>query len=110
MGETNRVPARATGTALETPFGTLPHRGPAGEATLCLRPEAIGPAPGGLALGPARVRDAAFFGTHCRVHVLPDAAPGLTLIAHLPPGELPAPGDLLHLNAATDPLTVFAME
>nr|WP_244437617.1 TOBE domain-containing protein [Roseivivax isoporae] len=110
MGETNRIPARAGGAGLETPFGTVPWDGPRGDAVLCLRPDAVGTGPGALAIGPARVRDAAFFGTHTRAHLVPEAAPDLVLVAHLAPTELPEPGAVLTLSAATDPLTAFPTE
>jgi spermidine/putrescine transport system ATP-binding protein len=111
MGEMNRIPARATATGVETPFGPLPPAGLApGPAVLCLRPEAIGTGDGALRIGPATVRDAAFFGTHCRVHLVPQTTPDLTLIAHLPPGHLPVAGDILTLAADTATASVFAAE
>ena len=110
MGETNRIPARATQAGLETPFGTLPQEAGTGERVLCLRPEAIGTDSSALEIGPVRVRDAAFFGTHCRAHVIPDASPDLVLVAHLPPETVPETGARLTLYAATDPLSVFAKE
>jgi spermidine/putrescine transport system ATP-binding protein len=111
MGEMNHIPARATAAGVETPFGTLPLSAPRpGKAMLCLRPEAIGTGGGSLRIGPARVRDAAFFGTHTRAHVVPEAAPGLVLVAHLPPAHLPAPGETLMLTADADTVSVFAVE
>ena len=120
MGEMNRIPARAKAGGIETPFGRIatPAPGPAGGAlVLCLRPEAVGPADAGtegsagsLDIGPAEVRDAAFFGTHCRAHLRPDAAPDLTLVAHLPPAHVPAPGERLHLRAAPDACAIFQQE
>jgi spermidine/putrescine transport system ATP-binding protein len=74
---------------------------------LCLRPEAIATGAGPVPLGTARVRDAAFFGTHVRAHLVPDAAPGLTLIAHLSPDALPAPGDTLTLSTTASALLAF---
>lgn len=111
MGEMNHIPARATTEGVETPFGTLP---PApvrpGKAMLCLRPEAIGTGDGPVRIGPAQVRDAAFFGTHVRAHVVPDAAPDLVLTAHLPPANLPRQGEILHLSADADTVSVFPVE
>ena len=75
-----------------------------------MRPEAIGTDSSALEIGPVRVRDAAFFGTHCRAHVIPDASPDLVLVAHLPPETVPEAGARLTLYAATDPLSVFAKE
>jgi spermidine/putrescine transport system ATP-binding protein len=77
---------------------------------LCLRPEAIGTGGGTLRIGPAQVRDAAFFGTHTRAHVVPEAAPDLVLVAHLPPAHLPQPGETLMLTADADTVSVFAVE
>ena len=52
-----------------------------------------------MALGPARVRDAAFFGTHVRVHATPLTAPETVLTLHLPPEAEPQPGTVLDLFA-----------
>jgi spermidine/putrescine transport system ATP-binding protein len=66
---------------------------------LCLRPEAVGLA-GSVALGQARLVDAAFFGTHYRSHFAPLAAPDLRLVAHLAPGALPQLGSVHALYAS----------
>ncbi len=92
MGELNRIPV-AGGQA---PWGPVP----VADGTLCLRPEAITRA-GALRIGPCRVQDAAFFGTHVRVHVAPLAAPDLRLVVHLPQSALPEPGEVLDLGAET---------
>ena len=111
MGEMNHIPARVTSAGVETPFGTLPPAGVRpGKAMLCLRPEAIGTGDGPVRIGPATVRDAAFFGTHTRAHVVPEAAPDLVLVAHLPPAHLPQPGETLMLSADADTVSVFAVE
>ena len=108
MGEMNHLPARITVEGVETPFGLIPQAlPPTGRAVACLRPEAITLGEGQVRIGPAHVRDAAFFGTHARAHLVPDAAPDLTLVAHLPPGALPAPGDSLDLSAAFDAFRIF---
>lgn len=117
MGEMNRLPAHVRAGRLQTPFGPLPEgvgagTGGTGERVLCLRPEALHPARStsgaGFALGRARVRDAAFFGTHVRAHLVPEAAPDLVLVAHLPAGDLPAPGTDLDLQADPGDLLIFA--
>lgn len=111
MGEINRIPARAVAGRVETPFGPLPAAPPAGRALVaCLRPEAVSPAPARFQIGPARVRDAAFFGTYCRAHLVPEAAPDLILVAHLPPDALPEEGAVLTLHADPDSLAVFPEE
>ena len=110
MGEMNHIPARAKDAGIETPFGPAPGTVRPGRAVLCLRPEAIGTGAGDIAIGRATVRDAAFFGTHCRAHLVPEAAPDLVLVAHLPPGRLPAPGETLMLSATADTACVFAAE
>jgi spermidine/putrescine transport system ATP-binding protein len=109
MGEMNCIPARRAGQAIETPFGTFAIPAPegTGDLVLCLRPEAIGLGAGSIAIGGARVRDAAFFGTHCRAHLEPERAPGLTLLAHLPPDRVPAPGTLLDLTVEPANLSIF---
>nr|WP_245752506.1 TOBE domain-containing protein [Poseidonocella pacifica] len=104
----NRIPAKASAHGIETPFGQLPLAAPgAGPLTLCLRPEAIGTGAGALFIGPATVRDAAFFGTHCRAHLSPEAAPDLTLIAHLPAASCPAEGETITLAADPAAASVF---
>ncbi len=90
MGEINQIAVTGGQTAL----------GPiaSGTGTLLIRPEAIG-LTGPLALGPCRILDAAFFGTHIRAHVAPLGAPHLTLTVHLAPSATPAPGEVLSLFA-----------
>jgi spermidine/putrescine transport system ATP-binding protein len=111
MGEMNRIPARASGSGVETPFGLIAIAPPAAkDLVLCLRPEAIRLGEGPLRIGSARVRDAAFFGTHCRAHLVPEAAPDLTLVAHLPPGAVPEEGAILTLAAETDAISAFPAE
>ncbi len=114
MGEMNHIPAsRRVDGGVDTPFGPVPVAAPERAGTdlvLCLRPEAIHPGVGAVRLGPARVTDAAFFGTHCRAHVVPDAAPDLTLIAHLPPKTPPAPDTVLELFADPAEVCVFPAE
>ncbi len=110
MGEMNHIPARATPEGVETAFGRVPGALRPGPAVLCLRPEAIGQGDGPIRIGPARVRDVAFFGTHCRAHLVPEAAPDLVLVAHLPPGRLPPPGETLMLSAETETACIFPVE
>ena len=90
MGEVNKIPVTDGGS----PLGRLVP----GTGTLCVRPEAIGVG-GPLSLGPARVTDLAFFGTHIRAHAAPVAAPGTDLILHLPPETAVMVGDVLDLSA-----------
>ena len=101
MGEINLIPATPNGKGIDTPLGPLAVV-PIGAnlQTLCLRPENIGLS-GDLALGPARLTDAAFFGTHHRCHFTPIAAPDLTLIAHLPQTGHPEIGSIHALFATT---------
>jgi spermidine/putrescine transport system ATP-binding protein len=115
MGETNRVPARAEGGRVVTPFGALPLEAPRGtdvpcDLTLCLRPEALRiarPGDGDLALGPCEVLDAAFFGAHVRARLRPRVAPDLILVAHLPTGAPPARGEVVDLAADPADAAVF---
>ncbi len=83
MGEVNRIPLQNG----QSPLGPLMP----GTGTLCLRPETIG-TEGPLSLGPARVTDAAFFGTHIRAHMSPLAAPDLSLTVHFPQGFIVTTG------------------
>ena len=107
MGETNRIAGRAGAGGIETPYGRLDRAAPAGEVVLCLRPESLGPS-GAFRIGPARVRDAAFFGTHVRAYLAPEAAPEEVLVAHLPPGDPPEPGRTVDLAADPEDITIFA--
>jgi spermidine/putrescine transport system ATP-binding protein len=111
MGETNRLPGVGRGDGIDTPFGRVERTPPAaGPLVMTLRPEALREGPGPLRIGPAQLRDAAFFGTHVRAHVVPAAAPDLVLVVHLPPGAPPAPGAVLELAASTDDVGVFPKE
>jgi spermidine/putrescine transport system ATP-binding protein len=104
MGEINLIPATPTTAGIETPLGPLSVAAASkNPQTLCLRPENIGLA-GDLALGPARLTDVAFFGTHHRCHFTPLAAPGMTLIAHLPQTGHPEIGAIVPLFATSPTL------
>ena len=92
MGEVNRIAVK-NGRA---PFGPVPLP----DGTLCLRPEAIS-LTGPLRIGPCRVTDAAFLGSHVRAHVAPLAAPELSLIVHLPQTGQVDIGSVLDLGAQT---------
>ncbi|MEM6464620.1 MAG: ABC transporter ATP-binding protein [Pseudomonadota bacterium] len=108
MGEMNHIPGTASDEGIETPFGALPlksHR--SGPVTVCIRPEALATA-GAIPIGPSRLRDAAFVGTHYRVHLVPEAMPEAVLVAHLPPGSLPDAGKSLTLYADSGSFRVFA--
>ncbi|WP_412099045.1 ABC transporter ATP-binding protein [Defluviimonas sp. D31] len=90
MGEVNRIRV-ADGRAAFGPVSV-------GDGTLCLRPEAISEA-GKLRIGPCRIEDAAFFGSHVRAHVIPIAAPDMRLVVNLPQAAAPALGAVLDLGA-----------
>jgi spermidine/putrescine transport system ATP-binding protein len=100
MGEVNKIPLRNG----QSPLGPLMQ----GTGTICLRPEAIG-LDGPLSLGPARVTDAAFFGTHIRAHMAPLAAPEITLVVHFPQGSTVTQGEVLPLFAG-NPVLLEATE
>ncbi|WP_442971039.1 ABC transporter ATP-binding protein [Roseovarius sp. D0-M9] len=109
MGEMNRIKGTVRGARIETALGTISAPGgtPNGEVALCLRPEQIGTAKGDWDMGPARIIDAAFFGTHFRCHLAPEAAPEMALIAHLPPGARPEAGSMVSLSADPADLSIF---
>lgn len=109
MGEMNRIPGIRKGTRIETAVGLLPAPAdtPSGALTLCLRPEQIGTDRGNWNMGQARIHDAAFFGTHFRCQLTPEAAPNLALIAHLPPNAKPEDGSIVTLSADPADLTIF---
>ncbi|WP_377290506.1 ABC transporter ATP-binding protein [Rhizobium sp. SG2393] len=130
MGEVNMIPGRVLESAAgharaETALGivSLPQSAftagpvlPGHPVTLCVRPEQFragemrGGEPGEgvrLSLGSGVITDAAFFGTHHRVHLSPAASPGLSLVAHLPQSSRPVVGDRLAL--ATEATGVVAL-
>ena len=90
MSEVNRIPVSGG----HAPYGPVP----VPDGTLCIRPEAIGPA-GSLHIGLCKVEEAAFFGTHVPAHVTRVTAPDLRLVVHLPLAQLPEPGAVLDLGA-----------
>ena len=99
MGEINLISGLPNGQGIDTPLGYLSVAPVSATGqTLCLRPEAIGLA-GDLPLGPARLTDVAFFGTHHRCHFSPLAAPQLSLIVHLPQTGHPEIGAIVSLFA-----------
>ncbi len=100
MGEINFIEGMVTAHdagmfAVETAFGqfalpvsafstALPAQG--GKITLLLRPEHFRPeasASDSLDLGRARIVSGAFFGTHYRCHLQPEAYPDMSIVAHL---------------------------
>lgn len=110
MGETNQIPARSEAGKVQTVFGALDIKPPvdAGELVVFLRPEAISTGNvSGIDLGKAKVKAVAFSGTHCRVHLSPDASPDLTLLAHFPAGSPPDIGSVLELKADPSLISVF---
>jgi spermidine/putrescine transport system ATP-binding protein len=112
MGEMNRIAATRKGPVIETALGPLPapKDAPQGQITLCLRPEQIETRKNGWNMGHARIIDAAFFGTHFRCHLAPEAAPDLSIIAHLPPGARPEAGSTVALWADSADITIFEAE
>lgn len=108
MGEMNHIPVSVHQSGTDTPFGRLSikidHVGP---AVACIRPEAIELTEGQVKIGPARVKDAAFFGSYVRVHLVPETAEELTLVANLPPGDIPQTGQSLVLGAREEAFHVF---
>lgn len=87
----------AAGQGVDSSLGPLAL--PPETGMLCLRPENIGP-DGPLALGPARLIEASFFGAHHRCRFAPLAAPDTVLSVHLPADKLPATGAEVDLFAA----------
>lgn len=90
MGEINQIPV----VQGQSPLGPLGQ----GNGTLLIRPEAIG-LEGGLPLGRCVVQDAAFFGTHVRARLAPDAAQDLVLTVHLPQSTAIEKGQVMTLFA-----------
>jgi spermidine/putrescine transport system ATP-binding protein len=79
------------------------------KVTLCIRPEhfcAEGDASAVL-LGQARITGSAFFGTHFRCHLAPEAANDLSLVAHIPQSARVATGDRIALSVDPQGVTVL---
>ncbi len=91
LGTINLIPGTVRGGIATTALGPLPVPVRDGPVTLGLRPEHL------TLGGPhgARVTTTLFQGAHRRVQV---QAGGLDLIAHLPVGPAPAPGDAVSLG------------
>ena len=85
MGDMNRLPK-----------GALPDQT---GAILGARPENVGLS-GDIALGPARLDSAAFFGTYHRCHFRGADAAGTPYVAHLPLGDIPEVGSTVPLYAS----------
>ncbi|MGZ2257129.1 ABC transporter ATP-binding protein [Roseobacter sp. A03A-229] len=111
MGEMNHIPAQVGPEGARIALTTLAvtDQRP-GAATVCIRPEALRHDGQGIALGAATVRDATFFGTHTRAHVIPAAAPDMLLVAHFPPGDVPDKGMVLRLSVLPDDIQIFTQE
>ncbi len=108
MGEMNHISAKVTAQTADTPLGPVPAPDlPDGPATVCIRPEALRHDGTGLALGEATLRDATFFGTHVRAHVIPKGTSDMVLVAHLPPTDMPETGTVFTLSVATDAVRTF---
>lgn len=112
MGEVNHIRLDLRGGTAMTPLGplALPVPTKEGRGIACLRPEAIRTGRGGVGLGVARILDAAFFGTHWRLHLKPEDATDLTLVAHLPPHETPEPGAQLTLFADPKSFLIYLQD
>ncbi len=109
MGEMNHIPAQINKGKASTNLGTLPAQDmPDGAATLCIRPETIHADGTGLSLGTARVKNVTFFGAYIRVILTSDENPGLTLLAHLPPGDMPKEGSKIPLSVDANALRFYS--
>ena len=107
MGEVNFVEGTGDGRTVATPLGALPLDGLTGPVTLAIRPEHARGG-GDLALGRARVIDHAFFGTHVRAHVAPEADPDRQLVVHLPQGSGTRVGDMIDVTVARENVVALA--
>lgn len=108
MGEMNQIPAQIKKGKASTSLGILPASDmPDGVATLCIRPESIYANGTGLSLGTARVKHVTFFGTHIRVILAPDEKPDLTLLVHLPPGDMPKESEKIPLYVDANALRFY---
>jgi spermidine/putrescine transport system ATP-binding protein len=123
MGEANfldgKVSSADAGSAeVETPVGsialpaanfTAAKPGAGDKVTLCIRPEHFCTEADPLAvpLGQARITGSAFFGTHFRCHLTPDAAANLSLVAHMPQSAKVTTGDSIALSVDPQGVTVL---
>jgi spermidine/putrescine transport system ATP-binding protein len=114
MGEVNFLDGRVKqsrggSVVVETPLGPIgiPEANctaaspEAGEAvTLCIRPEhfCAEADPAAIGLGQAEITGSAFFGTHFRCHLAPEAAGDLNLVAHMPQSAKVGIGDRIALS------------
>ncbi|WEZ85123.1 TOBE domain-containing protein [Rhizobium sp. 32-5/1] len=125
MGEVNFIPGRVTAldptsATVETALGTVtlsltaftagaPIAGQA--VTFCIRPEHFRRAEGEQAnlvsLGQARITGQAFFGTHYRCHLAPDAAPDLSLVVHMRQSTHVSDGDAVPLAVPAKDVVVL---
>lgn len=115
MGEMNHIPGTSTSRGIETVLGTLAIPTVlTGPIMLCIRPGALrigaSDASKGVMMGPATVRDTAFFGEHGRVQLVPEAAPELTLTALVPPEFLPKTAERLELSSDPAHFLIFPRE
>ncbi|WP_118133569.1 ABC transporter ATP-binding protein [Oceanicella sp. SM1341] len=119
MGECNFLSARVEGPAgqgalaLSGPAGPLtlpeaafigPAPAPGTRVTLCIRPEHLGPGPGGIPLGQGRIERLAFLGAHTRAVVSGATGP---LIVALPQNSTAREGDSIALRAAPEALVAL---
>jgi spermidine/putrescine transport system ATP-binding protein len=125
MGEVNFIAGKVAGTdassaRVETALGsvTVPSAAftagapVAGQAvTLCIRPEHFRRAEGEqtnlVSLGQARITGQAFFGTHYRCHLAPNAAPKLSLVAHMPQSAHVSEGEVVTLAVPAKDVVVL---
>jgi spermidine/putrescine transport system ATP-binding protein len=108
MGEMNHIPAQIKKGKASTNLGTFPAQDmPDGAATLCIRPETIHADGRGLSLGTAQVKNVTFFGAHIRVMLASNETPDATLLAHLPPGDMPKEGSKIPLSVDANALRFY---
>jgi spermidine/putrescine transport system ATP-binding protein len=123
MGEVNFLRGRAQSSdghsvVVDTPVGpiTVPAANftaaasSAGDrVTLCIRPEhfCAEADPAAIRLGQARITSSAFFGTHFRCHLAPDAAADLSIVAHMPQSAKVTAGDRIALSVDPAGITVL---
>ena len=110
LGEINVVDGEGYWDGIDTALGRIRHDETlSGALAIGIRPEAFREPGTGRAVsfGKADVIDAAFFGTHYRCHLRPEIAPEITLIAHLPEGAHPRPGDSVDLEVDLDRLIIL---
>jgi iron(III) transport system ATP-binding protein len=107
LSETNELPVRVSGGAVDTPFGRLPapaRLAEGSDALLMFRPEALQESGPGAGTAAVTVERAMALGAYRRLEI---GVAGRRFAARLPAGPLPTSGTVLHFGLNPDFCFVF---